>query len=577
MKTRIPLEYLLGLATLMAIIAIGWSPNASAAASSHGLGVPTTSVGPGVSGNRSEGDRDCEGDQGECDDDRKHDCDSEGERDRRHGSEDGDRGARDDNGRGDDKGHHTDHASICKCPTRGDDDFQNGDDDDSQKWFGKGQEWMHREGRVGDRDGDRHGRGDDDDEDRSTMCQQPPTPPTPVVLRSCLPASSLSVLIQGTNVSSYVPNGAWMRANTDVQLVPVEGTGVSRATIPTPSAVNSCASNSATGETVCTSNGTDVYLITGSTLRQTVSSGGTGTVGFSGGSCTTCGVAIDAAANTAVVTVADGAAGAFQTLDLATGTFAPVVSSPAGISEDIQIDPFRNLILSPTEGNPPSSPATYVLVQTTPTAAVFDNVISGLNSQFERPDSAAEDCVTGIALASVEDTNEVFLADLTQAAFTPGSPTGTWTAPSQLQSLTDFTLLSEGVNGIAVAPSSHLGVVAGEFGGTQFAVIQLPATSGSGTPSLVDWAASDMPHTPDGVAWALGEDPHALTAYVSPNSSKAFGLLTNSPPPVGTPTFLAQVDLQALLKAPRTPGTHRVDPTFDLVANNVVVFIKVRP
>ena len=218
-----------------------------------------------------------------------------------------------------------------------------------------------------------------------------------------------------------------------------------------------------------------------------------------------------------------------------------------------------------------------MLVQTTPTAAVFDNVISGLNSQFERPDSAAEDCVTGIALASVEDTNEVFLADLTQAAFTPGSPTGTWTAPSQLQSLTDFTLLSEGVNGIAVAPSSHLGVVAGEFGGTQFAVIQLPATSGSGTPSLVDWAASDMPHTPDGVAWALGEDPHALTAYVSPNSSKAFGLLTNSPPPVGTPTFLAQVDLQALLNAPRTPGTHRVDPTFDLVANNVVIFIKVRP
>jgi hypothetical protein len=509
---RIGREYLFGFAALTVIIGVGWSHNASAG-SSHGWGVAK----PFVSSGGGE-DRDCEDDRRDSDEDQQGDCDSAKDREWRHGSEEGHRGGK---------------------------------------------------------DGDRRGRDRDDDQDGSTKCHQPPTPPTPVVLRSCLPASSLSVLIQGTNVSSYVPNGAWIRGNTDVQLVPVEGTGVSRATIPTPRAVNSCASNSATGETVCTSNDTDVYLITGSTLRQTLSSGGTGTVGFSGGSCTTCGVAINAAANSAVITVADGAAGAFQTLDLASNTFGPLVSSPAGISEDIQIDPFRNLILSPTEGGP-SSPATYVLVQTAPAVALFDNVIGGLN-RFENPDSAAEDCVTGIALASVENTNEVFLADLTQATFTPGSPTGTWTAPSQLQTLSDFTLLSDGLNGIAIAPSSHLGVVAGEFGGTQFGAIQLPATSGSGTPSVVDWAAADMPNTPDGAAWELSEDPHAVTAYVSPNSSKAFGLLTNSPSPIGTPTFLAQIDLQALLNAPRTAGTHRVDPTFDLVANKVVTFIKVLP
>ena len=36
--------------------------------------------------------------------------------------------------------------------------------------------------------------------------------------------------------------------------------------------VNSCASNSVTGQTVCSSNVTDVYLITGSTLNTTLAS-----------------------------------------------------------------------------------------------------------------------------------------------------------------------------------------------------------------------------------------------------------------------------------------------------------------
>jgi len=255
------------------------------------------------------------------------------------------------------------------------------------------------------------------------------------------------------------------------------------------------------------------------------------------------------------------------------------VSSPSGIAEDIQIDPFRNLILSPTEGPAfTGAPATYVVAKNTPTVTVFDNAIGGLNSLFAFPDSAAEDCATGIALSSVEDTTEIFMADLTQATFTPGSPSGTWSAPSQLQTLSDFTLLSDGINGIAVAPGSHLGVVTGENGGTQFGAIQLPATSGTGTPSILDWAAADMPNTPDGVAWDASGDPHAITAYLSPNSNKAMGLLTNSPgSPFGAPTFLAQIDLQALLSAPRTAGTHRVDPTFDLVANKIVTFVKVLP
>ena len=79
------------------------------------------------------------------------------------------------------------------------------------------------------------------------------------------------------------------------------------------------------------------------------------------------------------------------------------------------------------------------------------------------------------------------------------------------------------------------------------AVIQLPATSGSGTPAVVDDVVFTMPTQPDESEFQMGFDPHTVTAYVSPNSKKAFAVLEN-----GSFTFIAVVDLQGLLSAPRT-------------------------
>jgi hypothetical protein len=53
----------------------------------------------------------------------------------------------------------------------------------------------------------------------------------------------------------------------------------------------------------------------------------------------------------------------------------------------------------------------------------------------------------------------------------------------------------------------------------------------------------------------------------------------------GEPTFLAVIDLKALLAAPRKAGvdaggnfcsacTHSVDPSYDLVAHGVITFVK---
>lgn len=360
---------------------------------------------------------------------------------------------------------------------------------------------------------------------------------------SCQPSSSLSVLVSGTNVVSYVPKGNWaVTPVTGISVVNVEGSSITPTLVPTPSVVNSCASNPITGQTVCTANNTDVYVLSGTTLNSTLSTSGSGTISFSGGSCTNCGVAMDATHNKAVVALSLSGTGGYQYLDLGTVTFEPAFPSPApasflaNISEDILIDPIRNLILSPNEsGN-------YELVDvTTTTSPAFYENATGAGVL----DSAGEDCTTGIALAPAEFSgpSQVYLADLTQAVLTPGSP-GTWTAPSQVQSLSE-SFLAAGASGIAVAQGTHIGVVSGEFGGDAVTAIQLPATSGSGTPAIQDWVTCNI-----GNGFSNGFDPHTITAYQSPNGGDAIAVLAN-----GGATMLAVVDLTKMLNPTIVPRT----------------------
>jgi hypothetical protein len=76
----------------------------------------------------------------------------------------------------------------------------------------------------------------------------------------------------------------------------------------------------------------------------------------------------------------------------------------------------------------------------------------------------------------------------------------------------------------------------------------------------------------------MGLDPHTVTAYVSPNTGDAMGLVSNSFPLLSSPTFLAVVDLTKLLNTaigPRLSGTHTCDPITDLVTAGVVSFVAV--
>jgi hypothetical protein len=383
---------------------------------------------------------------------------------------------------------------------------------------------------------------------KSSNCSSVKVTHTNATLSACLPTSSLGILVPSKpgTVTSYVPNGCWSCSATGVQAVNVEGPA-SATTIATPNVTNSCSSNPATGQTVCVGNNTDVYLITGTTLTSTLASGASAFASFSGGSCQNCGVATNALNNKAVINM--GLSGSpsgdgIQMLNLNTNVFETPIPTQNSVSEDISIDPTRNLILSPSES------AVYSLLQIQAdgsTVKEFGNSQQGKIGNF---DSAAEDCSTGIALASEEAfPYAVFVADLTQATLTPGVPAGTWTAPStNFQLITSYSF-SASTDGIAVASgSSHLAVITGEFGGNTFAVLQLPATSGSGTPTILDYAVAQVPDSSTcGGPFSAGLDPHTVTAYTSPNDGKAYALFANSP----APSCLVRIDLAALLAAPR--------------------------
>jgi hypothetical protein len=369
-------------------------------------------------------------------------------------------------------------------------------------------------------------------------------------ISSCVPGASMGVLIASspsTTVTAYVPDGAWAFGTTGVQVAQIEPTAGVPTSIPTPNVTNSCSSNSVTGETICTANNTDIYRITGTTLNTTVTSLATSTLGFSGGSCETCGVAIDEKNNLAYMQIGiagSPSGGGIETFNLAAGTQSafPTFYEP---SEDIQVDPGRQWVLSPNEAN------VYDLISTNTSPYTEYGMPVSTSGVF---DSAAEDCTTGIALATQEGSfpGSLFITDPTQGVFVGGTP-GSWTAPGQSTTFVEYQLMGANTSGIAVAPGSHLALVTGEFGSNEIGVNTLPSTSGTGTPAFGDYVAAYLPNTPDGNPFSLGFDPHTITAYQSP-SGTYYGLTADWV--TGVPSFVAVIDLAGLLSAPRCGGIH---------------------
>jgi hypothetical protein len=386
---------------------------------------------------------------------------------------------------------------------------------------------------------------------------------TELPVGSCQPANSLSVLASGSDVIAYVPKGNWRITQvTGIAVVNLEGSAMLPTVnpIPTTNVVNSCASNSVTGQTVCTANNNDIYVIGDTTATPpvtTLTSDAVGSLFFSGGTCINCNVAMDAVHNKAAIGLALGAGptGGFQFLDIATNALEPAFATKAPgsfpISEAPLIDPLRDLLLNPTEANE------YELIDiaTSTSPAFFENSVAPLAEPGvpARLDSAGEDCETGIVLAPFEflRPSQVYIANLssTSATFTPGVP-GSWSAPSQVQVLSE-SYLAEGANAVAVAQGTHTGVLSGEFGLDYVTAIALPAEmdTSSAIPAISDWVSCRI-----GGGFQMGYDPHTVSAYQSPANGHAIAILAN-----GGATMLAVVDLTSMLDptiVPRTVGGH---------------------
>src|SRR5439155_1316899 len=148
-----------------------------------------------------------------------------------------------------------------------------------------------------------------------------------------------------------------------------------------------------------------------------------------------------------------------KNISTASASFEPPFASASGnISEDGLIDPSSHRLLSATENNE------FEIIDVTATTSPAFFVNGPIPAGGEL-DATAEDCDTQIALAPAEFSapSRIYIADLSTPVLTVGTP-GTWSAPSQVQALSE-SFLSAGASGVAVAQGTHIGIVAGEFGG----------------------------------------------------------------------------------------------------------------
>ncbi|MCL2723662.1 MAG: hypothetical protein FWD69_04410 [Polyangiaceae bacterium] len=385
-------------------------------------------------------------------------------------------------------------------------------------------------------------------------------PPVVAPQGSCTPASAPSVLVSGTDVLVYVPHGIGtlgQNSRTAISIVPVEGTSfpssayIWSTTVP----LLSCASNSVTGQTVCTGSDASVHLFSDVTPGAILTSSATGQIQSNFAGCTNCGVVMDPIHNRALISMSVGGVPGFQFLDLSTNTFLPPFTSPTTeMTIGFLLDPIRNLVLAPTVSN------TYEIIDVTdPSAPKFSERTTNINSPFVDFSAAGEDCTTGIVASSLAHfdryfddpiPSDVYLSDLRQTTFTAGTPAGTWSGPTQIQTLSLENInFFYGPSSVAIAQGTHQGVMS-DIAGHSLTAIQLPSNPGRRTPAISDWVSCDI--TP-GVSGFFFQ---TVTAYTSPNTGHAMAVV--SPFPYGL-AGMAVVDLTLMLDpavVPRTAAGH---------------------
>ena len=416
------------------------------------------------------------------------------------------------------------------------------------------------------------------------------------------------VSISGTNVSALVPFGSDDSNPVDAANVPIESASGTLAapTIITSDRVNACATFVSTGVSICSGqSGTVDFLASGAISANVVSDGISANPNeYTGGDCAGCGIAADDFLATGIL----ASNGGFQLVNPANNSIgAPLAGNGEPVPVDFGYDPVGHRILSAnyvvTDSSTfASSPPHFEIFNLyRSTNEVFDLLNdsaffapsgstctgTGTSSRDILPDTTAIDTSTNIAYVTFHTPaacfsnpiEDVALFDLSEASFESTGAVGEWnTAGKQIQTLSGLTF--GGITALSVVSGAHLAIISGEFSSNLVGALKLPATSGSGTPAIGDWVEAQMPNDPSGAAWLNWHQPSGLGSYTSPNNGKAFGVMMNfgrdsNGNPIG-PTYLAIVDLQALLNAPRDSSGHVVASSVNLATSGIVRFVKVQ-
>ena len=420
-------------------------------------------------------------------------------------------------------------------------------------------------------------------------------------------ADAPATFISGTTVTVFVPFASDNHLRNGVAEAVIES-----ATTPIPSPIflrtgftNSCAVSQTSGEAICSGLfGRSFVINPPSTQVNAFSTGLKGRIHFSGGDCTNCGVAMDDGLGLAIISTDQG----YLPLQLSPRQLLPIISTNGeAISGQFGYDPVNHRILSPNYQildlhHFRTGPPHFQVIDINGTTQLFDLAndqaffvngntcnggTSGMLNRDVVPDSGAIDTATNIAYVTFRSRSDctgpntvedIGLFDLSQATFTAGSPAGTWDTPGkQIETLSELQQdFENGITGIAVVSPQHLAVIADRregSGGVGFGALRLPATSGSGTPAIVDWVQANMPNDPKGKAWQMSFMPNGVAAYTSPNTGRAMGVVMNE-----ARTFVAVVDLEGLLDATRQMGTsHTLSSSVDLAGSGIVRFVSIRP
>jgi hypothetical protein len=371
-------------------------------------------------------------------------------------------------------------------------------------------------------------------------------------------AGSIAVIEVGGDTYAFVPNIAGVakvKLGSGASLA-APSTGDYRFADPPPDV---CAPDWNANRVVCGAYRSDTLHVVdaGAMAIWSYPTGLDTAAAISAGSCVVCALLYDPADDRMILATAGGYA-----LFDHNGSHALGKTIAALPSENFGYDPTRNRVFSPRYGN--GAGPSLDLVD------VARGKVYALDAPppLAEPDHGAVDVQTDIAIATEEAGAVVYLVDLSSASV-DAPAAGSFQAPQAAVWLSSST--PGRLSGVAVEPGSHLAFLAADVGVTM-AVARLPTSRGDPL-AVGDYVVTVVPATPSGSPWYGAGDPHGIAVFTLPGSAKPYGLLMND-----SRRWLAVVDMEALLQAPRSPtDPNGVAAGHDLVATGVVTFYAIPP